>query len=806
MSYLLFKVFSVCRIQAKLIGLPFVWVMLFGALCLPVRANEASDTTEQLFQSRFGSDDSFDLTRLSLCQPEPKLSAPSLFVEPATSASSKRRFSYQSAPEISPQRTHVKGEVVVQDEKSIIKADEVIWERKQQQLVATGGVSIESKNAFFAADSLNKNERENTVLMDNTEFYLFANNANGKAQEMTLENNTLATLKELTFSTCAVTQQSWQLATSEMLLDVESGRGEAWNATLKVKGVPVFYFPYLNFPIDKRRQSGLLSPRLKNSDKSGLDFALPIYWNIAPNMDATIAPRHMSKRGSQLEGEFRWLTQRTYTELYTEWMGKDRLVAQALANPTSGVVTNANSSQRWMGKFNHTAVFSDSWLFQFDTQRVSDKDYFRDFSSGLQGANETQLSSRVNLSYQDYIWDINFFAVTHQSLINNESYRYLPSLNARADYLSEAGFRWQLDSEWSRFKHNDINRLEGTRTNIMPSLSYPIRANWGELTPKLSYQATYYQQQSQISGDETNVSRTLPIFSLDSRLYFDRKAELFSESYTHTLSPRVFYSYIPNKKQTDINLFDTTLPILGFNQLWRENRFSGIDRVGDTNHVSVALANTLVKNNSGKELFRFNLGRKFYFEDRQVQLDNSFTDIKNASPWLAEVSFKLDDSLSFDGFIEWDDDREDTNQASARIKFEPKANHIVNLSHRYRDIAGQVNEETDFSFAWSINDGWRFLGRWYNDLRRDQMVEALAGIEYESCCWAIRLVAQRYLNTQLDAQGIPIVIGNERYNNGIYFQFVFKGLGSAGRSGMSELLESSVHGYRDPLLAKGQVN
>ncbi|TQV87720.1 LPS-assembly protein LptD [Aliikangiella coralliicola] len=712
----------------------------------------------------------------------------------------KVRISYDSAPEISNKLTHLKGNVTVQDHQSTIRAEEVIVDHQTQQLSATGEVSVESSDAIFGGKNLKQDRQTGNIELEKAEFFLFENGGRGTAESVTVKPESTTELNELTFTTCPKGDESWQLSTSEMSLEQADGRGEAWNTVLKVNSIPVFYFPYLNFPIDDRRKSGLLSPTIKNNDRNGLDIAQPIYWNITHWADATFTPRHIEKRGTQWGSQFRWLTEKTYSEWFFEWMDEDKIVASLLLDPATSASIDANSAERWLTDFKHDAVFNRNWQLKIHSQRVSDSDYFRDFGSGLESSNATSLNSHANLSYTDDIWDIQMFARASQSLIAVDSYRYLPSININADHLADSGFRWQLSSEWTQFEHPDSAQLEGTRTNLTPSLSYPMNAIWGFTIPKLSYQMTRYEQESQLSGQKQSITRDLPIFSLDSGLYFDRKTRMNEEDYTHSLIPRVFYSYIPHREQDEINNFDTTLPVFGFNQLWRENRFSGIDRVGDTNHVSVALTNTLVKDASGEQVFKFSLGRRYYFDDRTVQLAGQTIEQESTSPWLAELEFKLSQSTTYRGFIDWDERSENTNQARSVIKFEPKPNHIVNLSHRFREIAGDLIEESDFSFAWPINSEWRLLGRWYNDMNRDKTIEALAGIEYESCCWAVRLVAQKYLNTQLDGSGNPILISDDEYSDGIHLQFVFKGLGSAGESGLSGLLESSITSYRDPFL------
>jgi len=377
---------------------------------------------------------------------------------------------------------------------------------------------------------------------------------------------------------------------------------------------------------------------------------------------------------------------------------------------------------------------------------------------------------------------------------------YLPSFNLNSDYLDTFGLRWQLNSEWSFFEHEQLLRLEGYRRDLMPSVSYPMRNSWGFIIPKVSYQISDYEQTNQLTEETTKISRDLPISSLDMGLYFDRDLKLFEKEYTHSLIPRLFYVYIPYRNQQGINVFDTNLSGNGFQELWRENRFSGIDRVGDTNHISFAVTNSLTNNVTGEKLFDFKLGRKYYLEDSFVGLRREALQNNDDSPWLAEVNFKLNDSFNFSSFIEWDQRLDQTNEARSSIQFEPWANHIVNLSHRYRNITTRETEESDFSFAWPVSERWRLVGRWYHDLDFGQTIDSFLGVEYESCCWAVRLLAQRYLNTTLAASGEPIELDDERYSQSISLQFIFKGVGSAGQSGLGEFLESNIDGYQDPFI------
>ncbi|TQV74853.1 LPS-assembly protein LptD [Aliikangiella marina] len=796
--------------------LPLVSAAVLVVFCTPTVslaqeqevAEEKSGLTSQaqleaLFKSRMPLvNGQPDLKLLSLCPGAGNLSRQerqlvSKAVLSSSTADQQVQMLADSVPTNSDETTHLLGNVSIRDLDSLLRAQEIRINHLTDELYAGGGVSLESENAFFSAESLQRMQSSEQVDLQQARFYIFSNNANGTAESINVNQDDTIDFNDLAFTTCPVGEESWQIKSSEMAIDPESGYGTSYHTVIEVGDVPVFYLPYLSFPIDNRRKSGVLMPIIKHGSEEGLDLALPIYWNIAPQSDATITPRVIENRGNQLATEIRYLSDLGLTQVDIQWMPSDDLLQSKLDNPLPGVTLDATSDERWFGAISNVTNINNNWRANLKASRVSDSDYFRDFGSGIESSNASRLTSELNLYYQDDIWQMRWFALGHQSLIGIDYYRYLPSWEAYADYTDQLGFRWQWESQLTRFEHNNQNQLEGRRYHIAPTVSYPLTASWGFVTPKLSYQLTQFTQKSQLTEQEADFSRELPVFSLDGGLYFDRQFSWGEEPFNHSVEPRIFYTYIPFEDQSQINNFDTGVTDLSFAQLWRENRFHGIDRIGDADQLSIALGNRLVSLESGRELIHLQVGKTVYFQDRQVQLDTSPAATRSESPWLAQVDFELSDSLTLSGFIEWDEEQKVTNRAESRINFEPRENHIVNLSHRYRNIVGQEVEELDFSFAWSIDERWRMVGRWYSDLETGDTIEALAGIEYESCCWAVRLVGQRYLNTQLDALGVPI-FQQDSYNDGIYFQFVFKGLGAAGQSNLDRLLTTSINGYRDP--------
>jgi len=724
------------------------------------------------------------------------------------------KLTADDVPKNDEMNTLLVGNVTMRTETSLLLADKLISDKALGKVTATGNVSVETKESLLRAKQFIGDENDQSSKLSDVKFHFFSNNANGQAESLSLSNQGVATLKDLTFSTCPTGDNSWRFSASELELDQKSQWGEAWGMWLKVKGIPVFYFPYLNFPIGDQRKSGLLAPAISNNSRNGVDITLPIYWNIAENIDATFQPRHIQNRGSQLGVELRYLTEKSMNELSFEWLDDDKLVSDLLVSePSLADGIYGLDKERWAVSFSNQTRFNQYWSSSINASKVSDRDYFRDLGIGLIQSQlrngQTQLLSQADLSYQDDVWFVSLFAESVQSFVGDEPYRILPSLISSADYFHpSSGLRWQFESDFTHFDHSDNNKVMGQRFNVLGAVSFPLQNTYSWLTPKLSYQLTHYQQEDVLLNNKETLSRNLPIFSLDSGLYFDRAMQWKKQSITHSLEPRIFYAYIPNEEQQSINNFDTRTPDFSFSQLWRENRFTGTDRIGDTNHLAVAITNRFVKDKTGEQLLSLSMGRKFYFDDRQVQLtDIGRVDTQSYSPWLLEVNYSATSNIEFSGFIEWSDHKDPvssnrgTNLARSRIKFEPIEDHIVNLSHRVRNNEYFSNEELDLSFAWPINDEWRLVGRWYNDLQNNRTSETLFGFEYESCCWAVSIVSHRYLDVRLDSSGNPLPIslvgdGNEQFNSGVQLQFVFKGLGNPGENSVSKLLEKNIRGYR----------
>lgn len=786
--------------------------------------DDLSQTSLPLFESQFSIDaqGNQDLSFLGACPLIDSQPGTSPKVQYSGSSQSdkqsqkvqKIRLLADDVPENSEKRTVLEGHVTMATNKSLLSADHLISDNENQAVIATGNVSVETKDSLLKAEKFEGDQKNDSSKLTDVQFHFFSNNANGQAETISFDENNVATLKELTFSTCPVGNDSWRFSANELQLNEKTGWGEAWGMWLKVEGIPVFYFPYLNFPLDDQRKSGFLPPAISNSGRNGLDVSLPVYWNIAPQADATFRPRLIQNRGSQLGVEFRYLTEISTNQLSLEWLSDDKITKRQLAlDPDLANGLYGLSKDRWAFSWQNKTSFGENWSASINASRVSDRDYFRDLGTQIidrRATNsESQILSNGDISYQDDIWQVSLFAESTQSLVGTEPYRIVPSLISSADYYHDgSGIRWQFESDVSRFTHSQQSQIQGSRLNASPSISFPIRSEFAWLTPKASYQISRYRQDNLLLNDSITIDRKLPIISIDSGMIFDRQMRWDNKAVTHSLEPRVFYAYIPFKEQSSINVFDSRLPDFSFSQLWRANRFVGTDRIGDTNHIAFSLTNRFVFDKTGEQALSFSVGKRVYFEDRQVTIGQPFINQDKDSPWLASIKYRPGSQVEFSSFIEWTDVNSNlqnstngTNLARSQIKFEPFRDHIVNLSHRIRNKDGFSNEEVDLSFAWPVNDEWRLVGRWYNDLKRNRSSETLFGFEYESCCWALSIVSRRYLDVQLDSAGNPLFTSSiggkeDEYNSGIQLQFVFKGLGSPGQNGVSKLLENSIRGYR----------
>ena len=678
-----------------------------------------------------------------------------------------------SADEVEMERdknvSHFKGNVVVRRGTQKMISDRMDYNKNTDVADAESNVRYTKGTLSIDADKANYNLGKNQGQFDNARYKLASKHASGTATTIEKQGPTLTKLTDASYTTCDPGDEDWSLRASEVHLKHDEGRGEAWHTTVRFMGVPFLYTPYMQFPITDERMSGFLTPSFGTSSEGGADLSVPYYWNIAPDKDLTTTLRYMSDRGAQLNGEFRYLTQANNGLLNIEYLPDDDLY----------------SEDRSLVSYLNTWNPGNNWSGQLLYNEVSDNDYFTDLSGSLSTSSITHLDRKAEINYSTDRWSASGLLETFQTVSSSiaaasRPYKRLPRLGFNSVLPEQNyGLEYMLDAEYVYFDH-DIN-TRGHRLNLTPGISLPIETLGWFIKPSLRLNHTSYDLDNQTPGQDDSPSRTLPVFSLDSGIFLERNTKISGTDYIHTLEPRLFYLNVPYKNQTAIPVFDTSTYDFSTSQFFSENRFSGIDRIGDANQLTVALTSRLLDDQSGREVASATLGQIYYFRDRDVTLPAGTAGTNSDSNVIAALTLRPTEAWYLSGELQYDNDNSETDKGTLGIRYNLDDKHIFNVSHRFqRDSL----EQTDFAFYWALTNQWRAIGRWNYSVRDEQDLEYLAGLEYQSCCWALQLVSRNYLNGT----------GGED-NAVIMLQLTLKGLTSLGDD-IDSLLEEGILGYQ----------
>lgn len=631
----------------------------------------------------------------------------------------------------------------------------------------------------------------------------------GRAKTIYRDSSTLSRYKDVAYTACRPGNQDWVVHASEMKLNKTTGQGATKNAWIEFKGTPVFYSPYLSFPTDDRRLSGFLAPSFGNTQRAGFSLSTPYYWNIAPNYDATLRPRLLSKRGVVLGGNFRYLTEMMKGNAEVEFLPHDSLRNKA----------------RYLTAIKNNTQFSPHISSNLDLNYVSDKDYFSELGSALSVSTYSSfLLSQANLGYANEGVALRGHVDNYQSIDKAITtaglpYRRLPQVNLNLNHsFNFMPLNTLMDAEYVYFQHDSL--VNGQRSNIKPAVSLPMQTASAFVMPKVSLQHTQYAlnnpHQGTLSLDST--SRTLPIFSTDSGLYMEKEVDFSNRSYLHTLEPRLFYLYVPKADQSNIPIFDTALYDFSFNSMFLENRFIGTDRVQDANQVTAALTTRLIDAKTGRERLKLGVGEIAYFRDREVTLPGYPVETSKLSPLVTELNAELTEHVSISSGLQWDPHLNDVVRHKAAMHFVNQPGEIVNLGYRYRkntliptapgtrpyDII-----QSDLSFHWPVYNDWYAVGRWTYSLLNNSTQESFFGVEKENCCWRFRVIGRRWINSialtqypsgtpqNLNIQNALDIDATGTSQTGVFFQVELKGLTGIGEK-LDEFFEKQIYGYRKP--------
>lgn len=678
----------------------------------------------------------------------------------------------------------LRGRVEITQDQQQVQSDQVLYDQTNNTAELNGNVKYWDNAIFLDSDKAYLKLDEDVGEFTQTEYRIIDNRGRGKAERLEIQTGVSTTLHSVDFSTCEPEDNFWKLSASKIKLDHVDEKGSARNVVLKVKDVPVFYTPYISFPLSDKRKSGFLTPSLGSSSQNGFEVRTPYYWNIAPQMDATLTSRVLTDSGLMLMGEYRYLFSRGFGEVNLEYLPSD---------------ANFDDEQRNLFGLRHEQSFLDTGRLYLNYSRVSDREYFEDFGTNLSLTSTRFLEQRAQATYSGSWWNgslmvQNFQTVDRSIPVTSRPYKRLPHINFNTSFPERnRQLHFAFQSQFVYFDRGDSNTLvtddSAYRLDLYPSVSYPIRSDAGYLEPKVGMRYTQYSIENPLNF-KASPSRITPIFSIDSGLFFERETNLFNRAYTQTLEPQIYYLYIPEDDQSNLPVFDTGVYDFSYYGMFRENRFSSIDRIGDTNQFALALTSRFINRDTGIERGFVRFGQIYYIEDRDTQLPGALNNGESSSPIVAEMQMKLFEHWNFRTEYQWNPDNNTTQKLIGQLQYNSGDGKVLNLAYRVRRDQDQllVNnfsdiEQSDISFRWPINRQWNVVGRWNHAVPEGRSIETFGGVEYQDCCWGVRAVARRFLTD---------ITGEQ--DTGIFLQFELKGLAGVGKK-TSEFLEQNIRGY-----------
>ncbi|MGB8516748.1 MAG: LPS-assembly protein LptD [Gallionella sp.] len=689
------------------------------------------------------------------------------------------------------QQIEATGDAVLRQDGKTISADRLIYTPDNREVDAQGNVMLEQQGDKMSGPHLHMNMDTEHGKMEQPEFQFEENNARATAVTMDIIDRRHYNLNNATYTTCPAGNDDWYLRMNTLELDRVNELGTARGATVEFKGVPFVYAPWMDFPLNDHRKSGFLSPTYASTSNNGLDFTLPYYWNIAPNMDATLAPRLMFKRGVQFNNEFRYLNTGYSGMVQADILPGDR-------------ITNTNR-EHFMVK--HNQVIANGVTGFVDYNRVLDDAYYRDLSTvGMTStAGMNSVVSAANIAAQVELMQQGGFRMNADgwnSLVQVQRFQTLQDPNApivapyaRMPQLTTTTTRNIADAslaftgDYTEFSHPTM--VNGKRLVLNPSISYPLVSEPAYyVTPKLTLSSTQYMMGANNNAvglansgltsttPLPNVSRNLPLFSLDSGMSFERDTNLFGGDYIQTLEPRAYYVYVPYRNQDMLPNFDSALADFNMVQMFTENRFVGNDRIGDANQVTLATTTRLLAENNGAERLRVTLGERFSFTTPQVNLVTPVGSTGKSDILLA-VGGGVSKKLYFDSLVDFDPNQSKTQQYSWIARYRPEPGKTFNFGYQYQRF---VSQQVDMSGQWPISRHWDTVAKINYSFPDKRILDSIAGVEYNEDCWTARVVIQHYN---------PAV---QQSVTGLYVQLDLNNFMQAGDSFFSSL-KQEVPGY-----------
>ena len=602
---------------------------------------------------------------------------------------------------------------------------------------------------------------------EGAEFALLDSSVRGAARSARMTQAGLIELEGVRYTACPPGNEDWNLAAGQIAIDQKTLVGTGRDVRIEFLGVPVFYTPWISFPVGDQRKTGLLFPTVGSGSRTGTQIAVPYYWNLAPNYDATLTTRWYSSRGVRLDPELRYLSDRSRSQLNVEYLFHDQDTGES----------------RGVAQWRHVTRFAPRTRLLIDATDVSDDDYFEDFGIGFEGTSVTFVDRYIDLRHDMDAWTFNARAQGYQVLDESladedEPYRIVPQVSALGRWPGFAGdLSATVFAEASNFQRS--LGPQGLRLDAEPSLEWRIDRRGAFFAAGAGYRYTQYLLDKVEPGADDAPSRALPSATLDAGFMMER-ASGSRGNRVQTLEPRLLYLYVPYENQDSLPVFDTGIPDLNLVQLFRTNRYVGPDRIGDANQVSLGVTTRLLDASRGRQFLSATLGQAFYFADPRVTLPGEPVRDRSSSDVVAEVDVAAFKNWNARFAYQWNPDETQGERSETFLQYNPSPGRVVNAGYRFRR---DLLEQVDVSGAWPINNKWRGFARWVYSLQEDKTLDQFLGFEYSSCCWAVRLVTRRFISSRS---------GDAETSFGL--QLELKGLSSVGVDNEAFLREA-IRGY-----------
>lgn len=673
------------------------------------------------------------------------------------------------------------GRVSISSSDSIITADSANIVNNGKEIKASGDVQYTDELLRVNSESVEVNSTLRLLQMQETDYKISGINGRGGADVLSISQEKGITLENVSFTTCPEGGEDWKIQASEISIKKGKPFGEAYNTRFYVGGIPVFYLPYFAFPITTERQTGLLFPEFGSSSSTGLEYEQPFYWNIAPNMDATISTRWMTNRGLQLKTEFRYLFDNHAGELQIEYLPND--------------TDRSEDKKRYFYRYVHRGKINENWSIAADISDLSDNNYVIDLGSDYYNQADTHLYRQVGINYADDSLDFSMFIrdFTTIGLVAN-NYRALPE--AKINYTNKLSeyVNFDVNSELAYFENDDLASPDALRFHIAPSIRVPYQRAWGELLAQASVLHTYYKQdlKGQVSNLDEELTRTLGQARLYASLIFEREQKVLGKPYLLTVEPKVQYLYTSFDDQSNIGLYDSTALLTNVSNLFRGQEFTGLDRINDNNQFTLGVTSRLIDENN-EELLVASVGQILYVENSRLIDSRRQGD---RSSIAAELDWRVNQYWFLHSDIQIGSQSNQVERSSFSTEYRFSEDKLIQLNHRYiRELSDEKIDQVGMSFSWPLAKNWHWVGRYYRDVERSRSIETFMGIEYESCCWALRFTVRRNLATRFNNNGVRDL---DEFDSGIALQFVFKGMGNSSRK--VDMLSQGLFGYKQPFV------